>query len=103
MRRVDEPVYVEFGLPDGRGLGLYVREGFARMAGQMPETVPDGAISGTELYLRCDDLGEAIARIEKAGARTLSPRSLRDFGDEAAYFADPEGNVVVLAVKAAGD
>lgn len=38
-----------------------------------------------------------IARLEELGARALSPMALRDWGDEAAYFADPDGNVVVIA------
>ncbi|MBI2932661.1 MAG: VOC family protein, partial [Planctomycetes bacterium] len=39
----------------------------------------------------------AIARIEATGARLLSARAPRPWGDEAAYYADPDGNVVVLA------
>jgi hypothetical protein len=27
----------------------------------------------------------------------LSPLALRDWGDEAAYFSDPDGHVVVVA------
>ena len=95
--RVEVPVFVEFELPDGRGLGVYQREGFARNAGQMPELPAPGAISGAEIYLRCDDLGAAIARVERAGGRRLSARAPRDWGDEAAYYADPDGHVVVVA------
>ncbi len=32
-----------------------------------------------------------------AGARELSPLAPRDWGDEAAYFADPDGNVLAVA------
>lgn len=95
--RVRVSVYVELELDDGRGLGLYEREGFARNTGEAPAPVPEGGISGTELYFRCDDLSDAIARLERAGARVLSARAQRDWGDEAAYFADPDGNVVVVA------
>jgi lactoylglutathione lyase len=96
-RRVDVPVFVEFELPDGRGLGVYQREGFAQNTGVAPAVIPDGAISGTEIYLHCPDLEGAIERMKAAGARELAPLAPRDWGDEAAYFADPEGHVLVLA------
>jgi hypothetical protein len=35
--------------------------------------------------------------MEQAGARELSPLRRRDWSDEAAYFADPSGNVLVVA------
>ena len=95
--RVEVPVYVEFDLGDGRGLGLYDRDGYAANTGQVPTLVPEGQISGTEIYSRCDDLDAAIVRLQSAGARELSARAVRDWGDEAAYFADPDGNVLVLA------
>lgn len=95
--RVRVPVYVEFALPDGRGLGLYQREAFARNTGELPGPREAGAITGTELYLHCDDLDAAIGRIEAAGGRTLSPCAPRPWGDLASYHADPDGNVLVLA------
>jgi uncharacterized glyoxalase superfamily protein PhnB len=59
--------------------------------------VTRGDITSTEIYLYVDDLAAAIVRVEGAGARALSPRAQRAWGEEAAYFADPDGNVVVLA------
>lgn len=96
--RVEVPVYVELELASGgMALGLYAREGFGRNTGQVPAQAEAGAIQPTELYFRCDDLDAAIARLERAGGRCLSPRAQRDWGDEAAYYADPDGNVVVVA------
>ncbi len=95
--RVEAPVYVELELPDGRGLGLYQREGYAKNTGVTPTPVPAGGISGTEVYLHSADLPAAIKRAKEAGARELSPLAPRPWGDEAAYFADPDGNVLVLA------
>jgi lactoylglutathione lyase len=92
---VDAPVYAELQSPDGPRLGLYAEESFGRNIGVVPE--PSPPITRTELYLQCDDLPAAIERAEEAGARPLSPLGPRDWGDEAAYFADPEGNVLVLA------
>lgn len=93
----DVPVYVEYALPGGMLLGLYQREGFARNTGVTPAAVPPGAITATEIYLRVEDLAEAADRLQAAGARLLSPAAPRAWGDEAAYFADPEGNVLVVA------
>lgn len=101
-RRIDAPVLVEFALPSRSGLSLYERGGFAKNTELAPEVVPEGGIAGTELYLRCDDLAAAIERLEAAGARPLSPRALRAWGDEAAYFADPDGNVVAVGCPAEG-
>jgi catechol 2,3-dioxygenase-like lactoylglutathione lyase family enzyme len=95
--RVQVPTYVELPLPGGLALGLYERQGFGRNTGELPARPEPGGIQPTELYFRCDDLDAAIARLERAGARCLSPRAPRDWGDEAAYFADPDGNVVVVA------
>lgn len=101
--RVRAPVYVELALPDGRGLGLYRRDGFARNTGQLPAELATGDITGTELYLHCHDLDDAMARLRAAGARMLSAPAPRGWGDEAAYFADPDGNVLVLARPMADD
>jgi len=100
--RVDAPVFKELELPDGRGLGLYARPAFAHnTGGHEPTPLPPGAISGTELYFHVPDLGQAVADLEAAGARLLSARALRPWGDEAAYYADPDGNVLVVATTAA--
>ncbi len=100
--RIDVPVLVEFELPDGSGLAVYVREGFGRNTNQLPFAVPDGEITGTELYFHCDDLEGTIERLKAAGARELSPLAPRDWGDDAAYFADPDGNVLAVARPSAG-
>jgi len=94
---VDAPVYAELELPGGLRLGLYEREAFGRNTGRVPARTPPGELAPTELYFHVDDLADAIARLERAGARPLSARAPRDWGDEAAYFADPDGNVVVVA------
>lgn len=94
---VDAPAYVEYALPGGMGLGLYDRRGFARNTGIAPATIPAGAVTGTEIYLRVEDVSDAAARLQHAGGRLLSPASRRDWGDEAAYVADPDGNVLVVS------
>lgn len=94
---VKVPVYVELEIPGGPRLGIYERSGFGKNIGQSPATPMPDRPQPTELYFRCEDLDEAIARLERAGAPVLSSRRPRDWGDEAAYFSDPDGNVVVVA------
>ncbi len=100
--RIQVPVLVEFELPDGRGLAVYERESFGRNTNVVPAAVPEGEIAGTELYFQCSDLEGVIERLKTAGARELSPLAPRDWGDEAAYYADPDGNVLAVARPGAG-
>jgi catechol 2,3-dioxygenase-like lactoylglutathione lyase family enzyme len=95
--RVEVPVYVEFELPGGRGFGVYQREGFGRNTGRVPFAIPAGEIAPHELYFRVDDPAAACERLTRSGARLLDPLKARDWGDEAAYFADPDGHVLVVS------
>jgi catechol 2,3-dioxygenase-like lactoylglutathione lyase family enzyme len=94
---VEVPVYVEFELPGGMRLGLYQREAFVRNFDALDPGEAAGLVSGTELYFQTEALPEAIARLRHAGGRTVSELKPRDWGDEAAYFLDPDGNIVVAA------
>lgn len=94
---VETPVYVELTLPGGMRLGLYAREAFARNTGQLPVLAPPGGLSPCELYFYPEPLEAALERMEAAGGRLLSALAPRPWGDEAAYFADPDGHVLVLA------
>ncbi len=98
---VDAAVYAELELPAGMRLGLYLRDGFVRNTGEPVAAAPPRGTTATELYLAVDDLDQAAAALAEAGARCLSPAQPRAWGDRAAYFADPDGNVVVVAVSAA--
>jgi catechol 2,3-dioxygenase-like lactoylglutathione lyase family enzyme len=88
--------YTELVVSDEDRLGLYRRDGYAESAGAEPVEL-NGHVSTAYVYVRVDDLDEAIERLGRAGARKLSPRSRRGWGEEAAYFADPDGNVVAVA------
>lgn len=94
---VETPVYVEFAMSSGQRIGLYERESFGRNTGKVPTLTPTDELAPTELYFYVDDLPAAISRMQRAGARELSPLAKRAWGDEAVYFADPNGNVLVLA------
>ncbi len=91
------PVLVKFELPDGHDFMLYQREAFGSNIGQMPEILPEHVISGTELYIHVADLSETILRLKAVKARELSGREVRPWGDEVAYYADPDGNVLAVA------
>ena len=58
---------------------------------------PAGQGLRAELYLRVDDVEEAVRRLTRAGARCTSPLAVRDWGDRAAYFEDPDGHLVAVA------
>ncbi len=96
---VDVPVYAELELPGGMRLGLYQRDGYARNTGRPASRTEPGTVTATELYLHVDELDAAIAAIRAAGGEELSPRARRDWGDDAAYFADLDANVIVVACR----
>jgi len=96
-QQVDEAVYAEFALPENQRLGLYARAAFARNTGELPAVIAPGALTATELYFTVDDPAEVGKRLLAAGARQLSALAPRDWGDEAAYFADLDGTVLVVA------
>lgn len=94
---VEVPVYVEFELPDGMRLGLYQREAFIKNTESPAAPRLAGHTTATELYLTVDDLVATIARLAAADAPCRSPLAPRPWGDTAAYYEDPDGNVVVVA------
>lgn len=96
-RHVDVPVYVEFEIPEGPALGVYLRGGFARNTGRPAAPGVPASTTSTELYFRVDDVEGAVRRALAAGAELLSPPVPRDWGDVVAYVADPDGNVLAFA------
>lgn len=96
---VEVPVYVEFALPAGMRFGLYQRQGYALQVGGPPQAREPGVPGRAELYLLVEaaEFSAAQERLQRAGARLLSPAKPRDWGDEVAYFADPEDNVLAVA------
>jgi catechol 2,3-dioxygenase-like lactoylglutathione lyase family enzyme len=90
--------YTELVLSDDDRLGLYRRDGWAESAGAEPAEL-DGRVSPAYLYVLVDDLDDVLERLRRVGARRLSPRQKRGWGDEAAYFADPDGNAFAVAAR----
>ena len=94
--RIDYREYVELHSPDGT-LGLCERGTYARLTGATPMTPTNGDVSPAYLYVRVPDVRKVIGNLDAAGARPLSPLAARSWGEEAAWFADPDGNVVAVA------
>jgi lactoylglutathione lyase len=98
--RIDFSNYAELVTPGGETLGLFERDGYARITGGEPADVPEGRIAPSYLYMRVEDVDAAVARIEAAGGRPLSALAERSWAERAAWFADPDGNVVAVAAPA---
>jgi predicted enzyme related to lactoylglutathione lyase len=96
-KSVDVPVYAEYELPNGQRIGLYARKSFALNTESEPQLFSGKGTTASELYFYCENLEADIERIKSAGAMELSGLKKRDWGDEAAYFRDPDGNVIVRA------
>jgi uncharacterized protein len=73
----------EFIINDGAVLGL------------MPET----GIPRAEIYLLVEDPGSYYDRAVAEGAISLSPLSLRNWGDQVAYCEDPDGHILAFAKR----
>ena len=52
-----------------------------------------------ELFLYVDDLDEACARLRALSAPELRAAADEAWGERRAYFADPDGNAIHIAVK----
>jgi catechol 2,3-dioxygenase-like lactoylglutathione lyase family enzyme len=94
--KIDYSNYVELLEPRGGCLGLFERAAFERTAGAKAAARPEGQ-TATELYVRVDDVEPVMERLEALGAPRLAPLRAKEWGEEAAYYADPDGNVVAVA------
>ena len=97
---VNENVYAEFETSTSLRIGLYEKHAFGRTACGEVATPPDRQLTGAEIYFRVDDIESACERLASAGAHLASARAMRHWGDEAAYFRDPDGHLLVIAKKA---
>jgi predicted enzyme related to lactoylglutathione lyase len=90
---------VEYLVPDGGAVGLYARDGFANEVGAEPVEIDKGRVSSSYLYVRVDDVDATVAAIQEAGGRPLSELAERAWGERAAWFADPDQNVIAVAQR----
>lgn len=95
---LDVPGMTEFHLDEGAVLGLMPEAGIKRLLGDgFADPATANGIPRAELYLLTDDPEAFHRRALAEGARELSPLTLRDGGDEAAYCLDPDGHVLSFA------
>jgi predicted enzyme related to lactoylglutathione lyase len=97
---IDYTNYVELLPPDGGALGLFERDGYEQLVGARPTDVPDDAVPPAYLYVRVEDVEATADRIRTAGGRALTDLAPRAWGERAAWFADPDGNLVAIAQPA---
>ena len=91
--------YVEYLPPDGGAVGLYARDGFAQEVGAKPVEIDDELVASSYLYMRVDDVDATVDSIVAAGGRPLSTLADRAWGERAAWFADPDRNVIAVAQR----
>ncbi len=92
---LDVPGMTEFDIW-GAKLGLMPASGIQSLLGDS-RIDPASAISRCELYMLVDDPLAYAARAQSAGATELSALQLRDWGDEVAYYSDPDHHVRAFA------
>lgn len=97
---LDVPGMTEFMISDHLTLGLMPEKGICRLLGEkIIDPAKAAGIPRAELYLTVADPEIYHARALKAGARELQSISLMNWGDMAAYSADPDGHILVFASR----
>jgi len=97
---LDVPGMTEFKLNEETFLGLMPSAGIKRLLGDnLPDPDKAAGIPRAEVYLHVTEPESYHSRAILNGAKELSPLTVRDWGDEAAYSLDPDGHVLVFARK----
>lgn len=94
------PGMTEFAISETMVIGLMPTHGILRLLDLNPNQLPAPRQIRGELYLLVDTPETYHARALSAGAQELSPLSLRDWGDLAAYSLDANGYVLAFARSA---
>ncbi len=94
--RLNVPGMTEYEIAESVVLGLMPLASVSRLFDKKPEEVKAKSILRAELYLIVDQPQLYHQRALEAGARELSPFSTRDWGHQAAYSADIDGNVIAF-------
>lgn len=87
----------EFNLNDGMVLGLMPETGVKRLLGDAINDLALGARA--ELYLLVEEPQIYFQRALDAGAKTLNPLAVRDWGDTVAYCEDLDGYILAFAKR----
>lgn len=95
---LDVPGMTAFKLTTELRLGLMPNNGIAKiLESTTPHPASGHGIPRCELYLRFDNPRQMMEQALEAGALLISPVSIRDWGEEAGYVADPDGHVIAFA------
>lgn len=79
-------------------LGLMPEEGIARIiTPTLPHPSTGAGIPRCEVYLLLDDIAPILDRAKAIGTTLVAAADDKDWGHRVAYFADPDGHVIVLA------
>lgn len=93
---VDQHNYLELHCPQGGGIAIYDDASFRRNFGGADRTMSEP--HRVELYIEVQDLATAAKAVVSAGGTQLSPPRLMDWGAVVQYFADPDRQVIALAL-----
>jgi predicted enzyme related to lactoylglutathione lyase len=94
------PGMTEFDLNETCKLGLMPENGIAKIISPaLPHPVTGNGIPRCELYLFMEDPKEVCERAIKAGGKSVSNVTPRDWGHTVGYVADPDGHVLAFAEK----
>lgn len=94
------PGMTEFIVAEGFKLGLMPNKGIATILQEhTPHPDEGNGIPRCELYFLVEDLQLEFDNAHNAGAQLISPIQDRDWGDQACYFADPDGHIIAFAER----
>ena len=97
---LDVPGMTEFTLNNFVKIGLMPNNGIAKIITPiLPHPNSGNGIPRCELYLQVDNIEILFEEAKKAGAKEVSPITLRDWGDYVGYISDFDGHVIALASK----
>jgi catechol 2,3-dioxygenase-like lactoylglutathione lyase family enzyme len=97
---LDVPGMTEFALSDTCKLGLMPEQNIAKiLLHKTPHPASGNGIPRCELYLYVDNINEYYSAAKKMNAAIIDEASVRDWGDKACYFADPDGHIIAFAQR----
>ena len=95
---LDVPGMTEFELNDYTNLGIMPEKGIAKILGnKVPDPATANGIPRCEIYLFVDDPQKAYLNAIKNDATPINDTKPYDWGDEVAYCADFDGNIIAFA------
>jgi len=92
------PVMVRFKISEEIELALYEKDSYYENL-ELMSNKQAALNSRTELYVHVEDIEKIVDRLDDAGIRKLSELKERNWGDMAAYYEDPDANVVAVACR----